>query len=42
MGFKDGKWGHILLRAERTRWKMGVGPVSAKVWAENAIPINYG
>ena len=44
MGVKDGMEGHVLLRAEKTRGQVGVGigPVSAEVWTENAIPANYG
>lgn len=44
MGVKDGKEGHVLLRAERTKGQVWVwvGSVSAKMWAENAVPANYG
>ena len=43
MGFKDGKVAWVLLRAERSRRRMGegVGPGSAKAWAENAIPAHH-
>lgn len=44
MGVKDGTEGYVFLRVEKTSGQVGVGvgPVSAKVWAENAIPANHG
>lgn len=44
MGVKDRTEGYVFLRVEKTSGQVGVGvgPVSAKVWAENAIPANHG
>lgn len=44
VGVKVRKEGHAFLKAKRTRRQMrvGLGRVTAEVWAEYAIPANHG